>query len=136
MEAGVGCKTRQLRGSEPDWAFLEVAPYFVEYMKLCDTKSLRAACREGRTIADARVSALALEYVRQDVQLPETHGPGAPRGAAEGIRTVREFTTFARGILSRGARPAALTLHPIIVGGGGLGGDGERRDGPENENVA
>ncbi len=135
MEAGVGNEAPLLRGSEPCWPFFEVAPYFVDYMELCDTKALRATCREGRAVADARISALALEHVQQDVQLPETHGSGGRRGAAEGIRTVREFATFVRGILSRGARPTALTLHPIIVGGGGPGA-GELWDGPENENVA
>ncbi len=120
MEAGVG---NHGRGSEPCYAFLEVAPYFVDYMQLCNMKALRATCREGRAVVDARKSAAwGVHHVQKDVQLPETHG------ADEGIRTVREFTNFVRGILSRGARPTALTLHPIVVH--------ELRDGPENENVA
>ncbi len=130
MEAVVGNSVPSVpRGSEPCRGLLEVAPFVTEGMQLCDVKALRVTCREGRAVADARISALALDYVQQDVQLPETtRGTGGRRGAAEGIRTVREFTTFVRGILSRGARPTALTLHPIMVG--------ERRDGPENENVA
>ncbi len=122
-------------GSEPCRGLLDVAPFVVEHMQLCDMKALRATCREGRAIADATVSSLAVDYVQQDVQPQETHGSGGRGGAAVGLRTVREFTTFVRGILSRGARPEALNLHPIIVGGR-RGQDGERRDGPENVNAA
>ncbi len=123
------------RGSGPCRGLLEVAPYVIKDMRLCDVKALRATCCEGRAIADATVSSLAVDYVQQDVQLPETHGSGGrSRGAAVGVPTVGGFAAFVRGIHSRGARPKALDLHPSIVGGGP--GAGERLDTSENENAA
>ncbi len=105
-------------GSEPCPGLLDIAPFVVKHMQLCNMKALRATCREGRAIVDTTISSLGLDYV----QLRETHGSWGRRGAALGVPTwptVQEFATFVRGILSRGARLQALTLHPVVVGGGG-----------------
>ncbi len=125
MEAGVGNNVPVPQGAHPCQGLLEVAPYFVKRMPLREMAGLRATCREGRAIADATISALAVDYV----QLGATHGSGAP-GIAVGVR---QFAAFVRGILSRGAHVKALGLHPIVVGGPGTG---QRRDAPENEDAA
>lgn len=118
--------------SEPCRGLLDVASLVVEGMQLSDMKALRATCRESRAIADATIGSLGVD----NVQLCGTHGSGGRSEAALDVPTVREVADFVRGIVSRGACPQALTLHPVVVVGGGGPGAGERRDGPANENAA
>lgn len=125
MEAGAGNNVPVPQGSEPCQSLLEVALYVVKHMQLREMTALRATCREGRAIADATIGALKVDYVR----LRPTHGSSSRQGAVD----IRQYTAFVRGILSRGAHVESLELHPIVVGGPGVGA---RRDGPENEDAA
>lgn len=79
---------------------LDVAPLFIALLEREEWKSLRATCHEARAIADRSATCITVDHYQQR---------STPTCA-------EELTAFVRGMVSRGARPGKLIMHPWAFG--------------------
>ncbi len=77
-----------------DPGLLKVAPYFYNALEHRERMALRATCREARLVVDSTVTAVHV--------------------AEHSAATVSARVAVTLGLLSRGARPNKLVLHPYV----------------------
>ncbi len=82
----------------------DLGPLLIPFLEPESRLQVRAACREGRATTDRAISTLSASRREQSA---------ARQPAAQ-------FIAFVRSLLSRGARPDKLILHPDFPGADGV----------------